>query len=659
MRAPSGENAALCTALSCPRRAAISAPVAASQMRAVRSTEAVTMRAPSGENAALRTRPLVPAQGGDLGAGGGVPDAGRAVVGGGDDAGAVGRERGAPHPLSCPRRAAISAAGGGVPDAGRAVIGGGDDAGAVGRERGAPHPILVPAQGGDLGAGGGVPDAGRAVVGGGDDAGAVGREGGALHPILVPAQGGDLGAGGGVPDAGGAVVGGGDDAGAVGRERGALHPILVPAQGGDLGAGGGVPDAGRAVPGGGDDAGAVGRERGAPHPILVPAQGGDLGAGGGVPDAGGAVVGGGDDAGAVGRERGALHRTLVPAQAQPFGAGRRQSRPAGPGPAIGVEPSRTCAGQAGVAEPSEQLAGEFAPVRHQRWKGKPDRSPDPPHVGVGAFGEIAAVKRTCIGRVQPRLDPGVVREQVVRRSILVSAPQMQDQEPPAIGLVGWKRVPHPAAFGAYRPDHRGMGCLQPFGAKPVAQIPQHVVVQPQRAPAEVERLQQRQPVQPHDEVVGVVLVEPAGLRPERLDDSKRHVFVLRQHGQLGESRCLVRSEVLDAGLDAEPNRLVALGFVPRVEHEWPVAGETSLEAGDRVGERFTPRHPLTQPAIRDGQHLRPEAKTFRQGGEPERGRGLVRARQMSAHHAGCLRRAHLVDRAPTRSRRGGRPAAAS
>ena len=60
MRAPSGENAALCTELSCPRRAAISAPVAASQMRAVRSKEAVTMRAPSGENAALTTRPSCP-----------------------------------------------------------------------------------------------------------------------------------------------------------------------------------------------------------------------------------------------------------------------------------------------------------------------------------------------------------------------------------------------------------------------------------------------------------------------------------------------------------------------------------------------------------------------------------------------------------------------
>ena len=352
MRAPSGENAALCTASSCPRRAAISAPVAASQMRAVPSKEAVTMRAPSGENAALRTQ------------------------------------------SSCPRRTAISA------------------------------PVAA------------------------SQSGAVRS----AEAVTMRAPSGENAA--------------------------ARTATLVPAQGGDLGAGGGVPDARRAVVGGGDDAGAVGRERSALHRPLVPAQGGDLGAGGGVPDARRAVVGGGDDAGAVGRERGALHPILVPAQAQPFGAGRRQSRPAGPGPAIAVEPRRTCAGQARVAEPSEQLAGEFAPVLHQRWQGKPDRPPDPPHVGVGAFGEIAAVKRTSIGRVQPRLDPCVVRQQGVGRSILVGAPQMPDQKPPAIGLIERKRVPHPRRIWRLGPNHCGMCCLQPIGAKFVAQIPQHVVVQP-------------------------------------------------------------------------------------------------------------------------------------------------------------------------------------
>ena len=52
MRRPSGENAAPETASSWPESTASSLAVAASQMRAVWSSEAVTMRRPSGENAA-------------------------------------------------------------------------------------------------------------------------------------------------------------------------------------------------------------------------------------------------------------------------------------------------------------------------------------------------------------------------------------------------------------------------------------------------------------------------------------------------------------------------------------------------------------------------------------------------------------------------------
>jgi hypothetical protein len=51
MRAPSRVNAAEFTLLSCPRRTAISLAVAASQMRAVLSSDAVMMCAPSGLNA--------------------------------------------------------------------------------------------------------------------------------------------------------------------------------------------------------------------------------------------------------------------------------------------------------------------------------------------------------------------------------------------------------------------------------------------------------------------------------------------------------------------------------------------------------------------------------------------------------------------------------
>jgi hypothetical protein len=52
MRDPSGLKAAEFTPPSWPRRTAISLPVAASQMRAVLSVDAVTMRDPSGLKAA-------------------------------------------------------------------------------------------------------------------------------------------------------------------------------------------------------------------------------------------------------------------------------------------------------------------------------------------------------------------------------------------------------------------------------------------------------------------------------------------------------------------------------------------------------------------------------------------------------------------------------
>ena len=64
MRLPSGLNAALTTASSWPLSGApIGWPVAASQIRAVLSSDAVTMRLPSGLNAALDTRPSWPLSG--------------------------------------------------------------------------------------------------------------------------------------------------------------------------------------------------------------------------------------------------------------------------------------------------------------------------------------------------------------------------------------------------------------------------------------------------------------------------------------------------------------------------------------------------------------------------------------------------------------------
>lgn len=60
MRLPSGLYDAPMTASSCPRRTVSSLPVAASQMRAVLSSDVVTIRLPSGLYTALITKPADP-----------------------------------------------------------------------------------------------------------------------------------------------------------------------------------------------------------------------------------------------------------------------------------------------------------------------------------------------------------------------------------------------------------------------------------------------------------------------------------------------------------------------------------------------------------------------------------------------------------------------
>ena len=124
------------TAAVCPRRVRTSWPVAASQSFTVRSELAEAMRRPSGLNATPMTRMVVPAQGEDFLAGGGVPELHRAVPAGGGDAAAVGAERHAADTARVPAQGEHLLAGGGVPELHRrTVLAGGGDAAAVGAER--------------------------------------------------------------------------------------------------------------------------------------------------------------------------------------------------------------------------------------------------------------------------------------------------------------------------------------------------------------------------------------------------------------------------------------------------------------------------------------------------------------------------------------------
>ena len=111
------------------------------------------MRRPSGENAAVRTALVMARKYGELSARGRVPDARGLVVGGGDDAPPVGRERGAAHvsalvvggeTLAMAGEDRELHAAGRIPDARRPVIGGSNDAPPVGRERDAADELSWP-----------------------------------------------------------------------------------------------------------------------------------------------------------------------------------------------------------------------------------------------------------------------------------------------------------------------------------------------------------------------------------------------------------------------------------------------------------------------------------------------------------------------------------
>src|ERR1700677_152770 len=102
-------------------------------------------------------------------AGGGVPDARRLVVRGGDDALAVGAERPVMHTTFMAKQLADQLAGGGVPDARR--LRGGDDALAIRAEHRAIHVTFMASERlADRLADRGVPDARRPVFRSGDDA---------------------------------------------------------------------------------------------------------------------------------------------------------------------------------------------------------------------------------------------------------------------------------------------------------------------------------------------------------------------------------------------------------------------------------------------------------------------------------------------------------
>ena len=230
-------------------------------------------------------------------------------------------------------------------------------------------------------------------------------------------------------------------------------------------------------------------------------QGGGLLAAARVPDAGGAIVGGGDDALAVGRERRAPHRAFMTVLSQPFGSRRCQDRPTRGRRKIRIGTGRCykvhCGCKRMIAQPSENLAWQFTGIDAQGTNRQCDRAPDQLASAVVGFGQISLEQGVWANGMQLGLDPRVAGQEPFGLLILPGPSQVPDQVPLEIGFVREQvREIAPACGLNYR-DHRGMRLLEPvLGSDPVAQIPEHIVVQPHGLPAAIKCLQHGQTVQP-------------------------------------------------------------------------------------------------------------------------------------------------------------------
>ena len=172
------------------------------------------------------------------------------------------------------------------------------------------------------------------------------------------------------------------------------------------------------------------------------------------------------------------------------------------------------------------------------------------------------------------------------------------------------------------------------------------------AGTEIKILQQGERVEPVDEVVRFVLVQPAGFRPQRLDSRERDIFVLRQDGQLAQASILVPVQVLKACLDAGADYLIPLRLVLWIKGNKAFLVQTLLEPVDRGRKWFAGADPAIDPSVGDGEHLRPEPSRSASASKRPRAAGLPSTGSPVERRLMASCGAHFVD--PDRRMQGGR-----
>ena len=154
------------------------------------------------------------------------------------------------------------------------------------------------------------------------------------------------------------------------------------------------------------------------------------------------------------------------------------------------------------------------------------------------------------------------------------------------------------------------------------------------------------------QVLGVDLVEPAGLAPEPRTDADGHVRVLGERRKLAEARLLALGEKLQADRKRLVDGAMTGGVVPGVERRKTARLQAPVDVGNRLCERPAPaEHAVAQEAVDEGELQRPFPEPRRQ--RQQRGAlGLAwLGRQPLGEKRHRLPALHGIDRDPERIRR--------
>src|SRR5215510_4322873 len=115
-------------------------------------------------------------------------------------------------------------------------------------------------------------------------------------------------------------------------------------------------------------------------------------------------------------------------------------------------------------------------------------------------------------------------------------------------------------------------------------------------------------MEPLNQLLRLVLIQSTALCPQPCDNFQRNVLVFWQDRKLSKPSNLVCSKVLQARLDARPDRTIPRCVVPRIKSSQSALVQALLEPGDGIAEFLPFGHAIADPAVGNAEHLRPTSE---------------------------------------------------